>query len=81
MIKAARRLHLTAGADTPDVVTLDIPLFIRLLEVAREELKTDAELHNLVERVLQRQRESSSSLTMADYPYLYMDKGLTPNEP
>lgn len=81
MMKALRRLHLTAGVDTPDVVTLDVPLFIRLLEVAREELKTDAELHNLVERVLQRQRESNSSLTMADYPYLYMDKGPTPNEP
>lgn len=81
MIKALQRLRVSASADVQDTVTLDVPLFIRLLEVAREELKTDAELHNLVEKVLQRQRASDSGLTMTDYPYLYVDKGPTPNEP
>lgn len=79
-VKAFQRLRVAASTDTQDMVTMDVPLFIRLLEVAREELKTDAELHNLVERVLQRHRASDSGLTMTDYPHLYTDKGPTPNE-
>ena len=45
-------------------VNLDIPLFIRLLEVAREEVKSDEELHKLVERVL---AQGEDLLTMDNY--------------
>ena len=47
-------------------VTLDITLFIRLLEIAREELKTDADLHYLVDRVTTAQAHSPM-LTMSNY--------------
>jgi hypothetical protein len=35
-----------------DTVRLNIPLFIRLLEYAREDAKTDMDLHDVVERVI-----------------------------
>ena len=47
-----------------NAVTLDIPLFIRLLEVAREEIKSDEDLHHMVERVL---AEGTGLLTMDNY--------------
>jgi hypothetical protein len=38
--------------DKKDMVCLDIPLLIRVLEFTREEMKTDIELHNMVERLI-----------------------------
>ena len=35
-----------------DIVQLDVPLFIRLLELAREDVKTDVELHKVVEKLI-----------------------------
>lgn len=37
--------------DPIDKICLDVPLLIRLLELAREDIKTDAQLHELVERI------------------------------
>ena len=34
-----------------DVIRLDVPLFIRLLELAREEIKEDADIHDVTEIV------------------------------
>ena len=50
--KAARRLSLKEQADEPDYVQLDIPLLIRLLELAREDIKDDVTLHKVVERMI-----------------------------
>ena len=36
-----------------DIVKLDVPLFIRLLELAREEIKGDADIHDLAQRVIE----------------------------
>jgi len=60
------RLRISA-ADAKDLITVDVPLFIRLLELAREDIKTDAELHNVVERVIS-ESKSSGTLTMDHYP-------------
>lgn len=70
-ILTAIRTRVHAAADAKDTVVLDVPLFIRLLEVAREELKTDAELHDLVERVITAQKKTEGALTMTVYPQLY----------
>lgn len=35
-----------------DVVQMDIPLFIRLLEYAKEDAKTDMDLHHLADRAI-----------------------------
>jgi hypothetical protein len=48
-----------------DVVKLDVPLFIRLLELAREDVKEDADLHDLAEAVIKLSQEGVA--TMADY--------------
>jgi hypothetical protein len=49
----------------PDVVKLDVPLFIRLLELAREDVKEDADLHDIAEAVIRLSQEDV--VTMADY--------------
>jgi len=49
-----------------DKVTLDIPLFIRLLEYAREDAKTDMDLHNVAEKAIALS-ETERTLTMNDY--------------
>jgi hypothetical protein len=49
----------------PDVVKLDVPLFIRLLELAREDVKQDADLHDVAEAVIRLSQEGVA--TMADY--------------
>ena len=48
-----------------DVVKLDVPLFIRLLELAREDVKQDADLHDVAEAVIKLSQEGDD--TMADY--------------
>jgi hypothetical protein len=51
--------------DEQDHVTFDIPLLIRLFELVREDVKTDVDLHNLVERILS--MKNQGVLTMQDY--------------
>jgi membrane protein required for beta-lactamase induction len=49
-----------------DKITLDVPLFIRLLEYARENAKTDMDLHNVAEKAVAAS-ETGKTLTMANY--------------
>jgi hypothetical protein len=49
-----------------DKITLDVPLFIRLLEYARENAKTDMDLHNIAENAIALS-ETGKTLTMAQY--------------
>lgn len=49
-----------------DKVTVDIPLLIRLLEYAREDAKTDMDLHNVAEKMISISKEGQT-LTMDDY--------------
>jgi hypothetical protein len=49
-------------------------LFIRLLEVAREEIKSDADLHHMVERCSEKFAIKGSPLTMDDYNDLWPGK-------
>lgn len=48
-----------------DVIKLDVPLFIRLLELAREDVKQDADLHDVAEAVIKLSQQGVA--TMADY--------------
>ena len=61
----ADRIVRESDADPKDHITVDVPLFIRLLELAREDIKTDVELHQVVERTLA--IKDRGTLTMADY--------------
>ena len=49
----------------PNTLTFDIPLFIRMLEYAKEDAKTDMDLHNVTENAIK--MSSNGVLTMADY--------------
>ncbi len=48
-----------------DIVQLDVPLFIRLMELAREDVKQDADLHDVAEAVIKLSQQGVA--TMADY--------------
>lgn len=55
---------LNEANDPQDTVTMDVPLLIRMFELMREEVKSDEELHNVVERILSMKNKK---LTMSDY--------------
>lgn len=58
------------SANPKDKVTLDIPLLIRLLEYAREDAKTDMDLHDLTEKLIAMGSEGGRTLSMKDYDQL-----------
>jgi len=49
-----------------DIITVDVPLFIRLLEYAREDAQTDMDLHDLTENIISL-ASSGKTLSMDDY--------------
>ena len=49
-----------------DKITMDVPLFIRMLEYAREDAKTDMDLHDVTEKALALST-NGNTLTMANY--------------
>jgi hypothetical protein len=49
-----------------DTITVDVPLFIRLLEYAREDAQTDMDLHDVAENIIPL-AASGKTLTMTDY--------------
>lgn len=51
-----------------DIVQLDVPLFIRLLELSREDIKQDADIHDLAQAVIA--MSAQGPVTMADYDKL-----------
>lgn len=52
-------------SDPIDAITMDVPLLIRIMELSREELKTDQQLHNVVERIVS--LKDAGTLTMDHY--------------
>jgi|688.fasta_scaffold1784407_2 hypothetical protein len=56
-----------------DKITLNIPLFIRLLEYAKEDAKSDIDLHNVAEKAIELSK-SGRSLSMNDYNKLVKNK-------
>ena len=57
---------MDANFNPTDSITVDVPLFIRLLEYAREDAKTDMDLHNVAEKALALST-TGEVLTMAQY--------------
>ena len=52
-----------------DVIKLDVPLFIRLLEYAREDAKSDMDLHELADNIIEMSSEGRT-LSMDDYEFV-----------
>ena len=73
-----------ANIDKIDTVTMDVPLLIRVFELVREDVKTDMDLHNLVERLIA--LKEKGVLTMDDYETISaaqssQDTGQMPKKP
>ena len=67
MAQLDRKVNRLTESDNPkDVVRLDVPLFIRLLEYAREDAKTDMDLHSVTEKIIA-MSQSGETLTMDQY--------------
>ena len=56
---------IAEATDKKDQVILNIPLLIRVLELAREDIKTDMDLHRVVEKLINIRKKGV--LTMKDY--------------
>lgn len=62
----AAKNRVKEDANPKDTATFDIPLLIRLLEYAREDAKTDMDLHNVTEHIISLSA-SGETLTMDHY--------------
>ena len=60
--------YLTEKTNAKDTVTFDIPLLIRVLELTRERIKSDIDLHKMVERLIN--LRNKGVLTMNDYKFI-----------
>jgi hypothetical protein len=63
-----------------DIIQLDVPLFIRLLELSREDIKQDADIHDVAQAVIA--MSANGPVTMADYDKIvsFMQKQGKPAE-
>ncbi len=66
--------------DAVDTITMDVPLFIRMLEYAREDASTDVDLHDVAEKAI-KINKGKETLSMQDYEDIVpamesMDEGL-----
>jgi hypothetical protein len=59
-----------------DKIKVDVPLFIRLLEYAREDAKTDMDLHKITENILALSK-TGKILTMDQYDGIVRDSDNT----
>ena len=59
---------LKEAVDKEDTITFDIPLLIRMFEYAREDAKTDMDLHKVTEKLIS--IRDKGTLTMADYDFI-----------
>jgi hypothetical protein len=57
-----------------DIIRLDVPLFIRLLELAREDVKQDADLHDVAEAVIRLSQQGPVTMAAYDQIVSFMQK-------
>ena len=72
-----KRDHMSEAVDKKDTITFDIPLLIRVLEFAREDLKSDILLHKMVERLLN--IRGKGILTMNEYGKIIKEETIDEN--
>jgi hypothetical protein len=57
-----------------DIIRLDVPLFIRLMELAREDVKQDADLHDVAEAVIRLSQQGPVTMAAYDQIVAFMQK-------
>jgi hypothetical protein len=67
-IENSQKFEDGGNVNPKDSVNMDIPLMIRLLELAREDIKSDKELHDVAERLVD--LRNKKVLTMEDYDFI-----------
>ena len=75
--KYGRPLNEGIDLNPEDTVSMDIPLLIRLLEYAREDAKTDMDLHNVAEMLINLSKDGNT-LSMAQYDQIVGNQKLLP---
>lgn len=60
------RKQMKEVSNPTDTITMDVPLFLRMLEYAKEDAKTDMDLHDVTEKAITLSAEGRT-LTMAHY--------------
>jgi len=65
---AGEEVEIDEAVDKEDTITFDIPLLIRMFEYAREDAKTDMDLHKVTEKLIS--IRDKGTLTMADYDFI-----------
>lgn len=53
-----------------DTITMDVPLFIRMMEFAREDAQSDLDLHDVAEKAISLSN-NGKTLTMSDYETMF----------
>jgi len=66
------------GGDKTDTVTMDVPLILRIMEYAREEIKDDVTLHKVAEKLVELSK--TKSLSMDDYESIVGEAAATMTE-
>jgi hypothetical protein len=65
--------------DPVDKIVMDVPLFIRVLELTMEHVRQDMVLHEIATLIQERSR-NSYTLTMKDYPEIAKIAGVSASE-
>ena len=71
--KEVNEVETKISEDIPDIIAVDVPLFIRLLEFAREDAGDDMDLHEVAERAIEAVK-MRGVLSMDDYDTLVPPK-------
>jgi hypothetical protein len=66
--RAHQNEEVQFNEEVEDTITFDIPLLIRMLEYAREDAKTDMDLHKVVKKLIG--IRDKGTLTMDDYAFV-----------
>jgi transcription antitermination factor NusG len=66
--------NVTESENPLDVISVDVPLFIRLMEYAREDAKTDMDLHDVAEMAT-KLSANGKTLGMAEYEEIVGNNG------
>lgn len=62
-LEKTETMGVKAATDPEDVVKFEVPALIRCLEIAREDLKSDNQLHQFSDNLLAISKESSEAIT------------------
>lgn len=71
--------YLKNDANPTDIISMDVPLLIRLLEYAREDANDDMDLHNVAEQLINLSKDGNT-LTMDNYDSI-VNSGEQSSEP